>query len=303
MNETTVKKTVLLLAANDEYMRTLSEILQTEYLVDTATSAAAALRQIADHTPTLIFAGLRLPDMDGYAFSFCRQLQENAATRDIPLIFIRTQAEDAALGLAAGAVDYLDVPFDPALTRARARNHLSLCAYRQELERISTVDALTGVANRRHFDAVVEREWHRALRLGSSISMMTADVDRLQAFNDAHGHATGDQCLQRIAQTLAGELKRSSDLAARLEGGTFACVLPDTSTENAGNLAANTLNAIRALAIPHADSPIAPHVTISIGVVSLTPFSSPTPAPMMELAAQRLRRAKKAGGNRWVGNE
>ena len=171
-----------------------------------------------------------------------------------------------------------------------------LVAARDELEQLASVDALTGVANRRIFDAALLREWKRAQRGGHWLSVVLLDVDFFKRFNDRYGHGAGDACLRAVAQAVAAQCRRPTDLAARYGGEEFALVLPETDPEGVRRMLAAVLAAVDGLAIPHADSLCAPHVTVSLGAVSLKPPADGDDASAALARADRLLYLAKEGG-------
>ncbi|EAZ98461.1 response regulator receiver domain protein (CheY-like) [Marinobacter sp. ELB17] len=175
------------------------------------------------------------------------------------------------------------------------RQNAELNKTKRELETISLTDALTGLANRRHFDAYLEQEWSRALRQSQPISMVMLDIDYFKAFNDAYGHPRGDQCLKQVARALEQVMRRPTDLAARYGGEEFALVLPDT--QDAATVAEACRVAIQALGIVHEFSGVAPVITISVGVCSLVPTRKMSPAVLIQQADDALYDAKEAGRN------
>ncbi|WP_111415376.1 GGDEF domain-containing protein [Billgrantia lactosivorans] len=170
---------------------------------------------------------------------------------------------------------------------------------RDQLHQISTMDGLTGIANRRHFDAFIDREWHRARRHGHPLSVIFLDIDHFKEFNDHYGHVAGDDTLRAVAEALTGVIHRASDLVARYGGEEFVCVLPDTDLAGALRVARRIHEQIRALEIPHAYSTRSGRVTASLGVASGTP--APDGADYEELMAEadrQLYRAKRQGRDR-----
>jgi diguanylate cyclase (GGDEF)-like protein len=170
-----------------------------------------------------------------------------------------------------------------------------LVAARDELEQLASVDALTGVANRRIFDATLEREWKRAQRGGHWLSLVLLDVDYFKRFNDRYGHGAGDACLRAVAQAVAAQCRRPTDLAARYGGEEFALVLPETDPEGVRRMLAAVLAAVDGLAIPHADSDCAPHVTVSLGAVSVRPPAEGEAGSALARADRLLYLAKESG--------
>jgi len=166
------------------------------------------------------------------------------------------------------------------------------------LQDLSRRDGLTGLANRRHFDESLDKEWKRALREKDPLSIIMCDIDFFKAFNDLYGHQSGDDCLLAVARVLEAALRRPLDVAARYGGEEFVVVLPGTDREGALAVAGSIRSSIEALAIPHASSSAAPVVTISLGVASVVPATDSAAAEMLAAADQALYRAKGEGRNR-----
>ncbi len=165
----------------------------------------------------------------------------------------------------------------------------------QQLTNMSRTDGLTGIANRRHFDQFLEKEWSRAIRNKSPISLLMIDVDFFKQYNDIYGHVKGDDCLKLITQTAEKCINRSCDLIARYGGEEFAVVLPDTT--NANSIAQKMVMDISNLKIPHQGSEINGHVSISIGCCSLYPKKEAQVTQLIELTDKALYQAKDTGRN------
>jgi len=163
------------------------------------------------------------------------------------------------------------------------------------LEGLASSDGLTGLANRRMFDQTLEQELRRARRDRSSVSLLMLDIDFFKAFNDCAGHQKGDQCLRQVAGAIADQMLRSGDFAARYGGEEFAVILPATSRDGAVTVADRILASVDALRLPHPASPVARHVTLSIGVAAATGGGAPE---LIEAADAALYRAKHEGRNR-----
>jgi diguanylate cyclase (GGDEF)-like protein len=181
------------------------------------------------------------------------------------------------------------------------RHTRELREHRDRLAKLSTTDALTGIANRRRFDEVFDAEWCRAGRSRSPLSLAVMDVDHFKWFNDRYGHAMGDQCLAAVARAVSGMIVRHNDLAARYGGEEFACILADTDQQGAMIVAEKVRKAVEALGIPHETSSVSDHVTVSIGVATIVPAKGDTPKAFFEKADQCLYKAKEGGRNRVVG--
>lgn len=174
-----------------------------------------------------------------------------------------------------------------------------LDALNGELALLSETDALTGLANRRQFDRRLAAEWARAHRHGLPLALLLLDVDHFKRFNDRHGHPAGDACLRRLALLLGDAARRPTDLVARIGGEEFAVLLPHHDADAAEVVAWRCLAAVDEAAIPHGDSPVAPHVTLSIGVADLSGIAAgPDPTPLLAAADHALYRAKQGGRHR-----
>jgi len=169
-----------------------------------------------------------------------------------------------------------------------------------ELQRLATRDGLTSVANRRSFDDTLNTEWRRASRESRALSLLMVDVDYFKRYNDTYGHQGGDDCLRRVAEAMTGVVKRASDSVARYGGEEFAILMPATEPDGALIVAERIREAVEALALPHAGSEVADHVTVSIGVASMQSTNSGVPAQLIAAADAALYRAKHAGRNRAV---
>ncbi len=171
------------------------------------------------------------------------------------------------------------------------------------LSRLVRNDALTGIANRRHFEEAFEAEWGRGLRHGHSLGLLLLDVDYFKRYNDHYGHPRGDACLIEVARALEGCVRRPGDLVARIGGEEFALLLP--VTREVHGIAQLCRQRVEVLQIPHADSPIGPGVTISIGGGVITPAGHKTPRDFRAEVDHALYAAKKGGRNtvRLVGQD
>jgi diguanylate cyclase (GGDEF)-like protein len=184
------------------------------------------------------------------------------------------------------------------------------------LRRLSIVDQLTGIANRRAFEDALDQEWRRMMRHGTTLSLLMVDVDCFKRFNDAYGHVAGDRCLRVVAQVLAGKARRAGEMAARYGGEEFAVLLPHVDIAEAKKLGEVICASVRECEIPHERSDAAPYVTISVGAASIADLpklaatlsregtlpsaTMPGATVLVETADHALYRAKKAGRNRVV---
>ena len=173
-----------------------------------------------------------------------------------------------------------------------------LVAAKDQLQRLATEDALTGIPNRRKFEDVVDHEWRRAQRDGHRITIAMLDVDFFKRYNDRYGHAGGDECLRAVAQAVAAQCTRPMDLVARYGGEEFVMVLPEIDAEGVRAILRNVLAAVDAQAIEHADSTAAPHVTVSMGAVTVRPGPHDDLHGALEAADALLYQSKEGGRHR-----
>ena len=294
--------------------------------VRTADSAAAALRQLAMEHPSgtdgdidLILSDISMPEIDGV--ELCRRIKTTPSLHDTPIIMVTgsTELADLERAFAVGAMDYITKPVRKVELLARVRSALRLkremddrkarerelvevtrrlAAANAQLELVASLDGLTGIPNRRHFDTVLDVECRRAARNRTWLSLLLLDIDYFKAYNDTHGHQAGDACLQRVAQCLQASARRPADLAARYGGEEFALVLPDTPLAGAAALAEVLRTQIEALGVAHGASAVSTRVTVSLGVATALPAPRSSPITLIAAADQALYQAKHAGRNR-----
>ncbi|WP_263354374.1 GGDEF domain-containing protein [Acidicapsa acidisoli] len=168
---------------------------------------------------------------------------------------------------------------------------------RDRLEAISLQDGLTGIANRRHFDQVLESEWLRAMRTLDPLSLLLIDLDYFKNLNDTYGHPHGDRCLIEVATALSAVAARSGDLVARYGGEEFAAILPATTREAAEAIASKMRVAIHDLKIKN-QTEIGSLLSTSIGISTYVSQEVGSPAMLIETSDQALYKAKQNGRNR-----
>ncbi len=279
-------------------IRVLSRMLvDDEHEISAATGGRQALKLAASCAPDLILLDVMMPEMDGY--QVCAALKADPLLRTIPVIFITalSDVEDETWGLGLGAVDYITKPFKEAIVRVRVKSHLELKRQRDILERLSHFDGLTGIPNRRAFDARLEEEWRRSLRSGDPLGAAMIDVDLFKQYNDAHGHLDGDGCLRAVASALTTVLNRGGDFVARYGGEEFVCLFSGMDDAALRAVAEKIRAGVEGLRIPHGASPISPWVTVSIGAALQQPEPKTSPARLIEAADLQLFAAKGQGRN------
>jgi diguanylate cyclase (GGDEF)-like protein len=165
----------------------------------------------------------------------------------------------------------------------------------EQLEHLSTTDALTGLANRRAFDQCLLSEWQRSARSQQPLSLLMIDIDHFKRYNDHYGHLAGDACLRQIAGILFDCAQRSGELVVRFGGEEFALLLPGTDGETACVVARRCMDELARAQISHANSPVSPWLTCSIGVATVVANQELIPESLVRCADEALYRVKSAG--------
>ncbi|MBP0580314.1 diguanylate cyclase [Labrys sp. LIt4] len=319
----TAQRSVMVLLVDDQLMvgeairRALID--ETEIELHYCSNPLEALAVAKRVKPTVILQDLVMPNMNG--LTLVRQYRADPATKAIPVIVLSTEEEATVKSEAfrIGANDYLVKLPDRIELIARIRYHSAAYltqiqrdeAYRAlrrsqqelmetnlELQRLTNVDGLTGLSNRRYFDQYLDTEWRQAMRAREPISLLIIDVDHFKQYNDTYGHLAGDEVLKTVATAVRGTFQRPKDLAVRMGGEEFAVVLPQTLAGDLAFLADKVVQAIEALGLPHAASPIADKVTISVGGATHIPAGDDQPERLIEAADKAMYEAKRSGRNR-----
>ncbi|PKM37024.1 MAG: hypothetical protein CVV06_08025 [Gammaproteobacteria bacterium HGW-Gammaproteobacteria-10] len=181
--------------------------------------------------------------------------------------------------------------------RVRRLAEADLQKANEELQRLATVDGLTQIANRRCFDDYLAQECRRLERDNAPLALILCDIDHFKLFNDHYGHQAGDECLIKVAQAIAGALRRPADLAARYGGEEFAVVMPRTGAPGALQVGKLIQHAVADLQIPHLGSEANGFVTVSIGIATANPFHECPPESLIKTADVALYQVKENGRN------
>jgi diguanylate cyclase (GGDEF)-like protein len=228
---------ILVVDDDDDGRDALAALLEAHgYGVMRARDGGEALRTTERESPSLVISDVVMPVLDG--FELVRALRARPSSADVPVILLTGHDETRRRveGLDLGADDFVAKPVAPAELLARVRVHMRHVQRRRELERRVHVDPLTEVLNRRGVMASLRREFERALRGGTPLSVLVLDVDAFKQLNDTCGHAAGDAALVRIARALT-EAVRAVDLVGRLGGDEFIVIVPGGDQATARALA------------------------------------------------------------------
>ena len=280
-----------------------------------ALAAAKRLR------PTVILQDLVMPAVNG--LDLVREYRADLETQAIPIIVLSTKEEASVKSEAfrLGANDYLVKLPDRIELIARIRYHSRAYvthiqrdeAYRAlrqsqqelmeinlELQRLTNVDGLTGLSNRRYFEEYFETEWAQATRAQEPISLLMVDIDHFKQYNDTYGHLAGDEVLRSVAQAVKACFRRPRDLAVRMGGEEFVVILPQTPRRDVLALAETAVRAVEGLNISHGASSVSDRVTISVGGATHVPERGDPRLALLETADQAMYEAKQTGRNRAV---
>lgn len=232
----------------------------------------------------------------------------NATARSEYLVPIRHGHRlHGVLNLECARTDFFDsescAVFDAVADLVAAAIHFArmadeLTEANRKLQQLSMRDGLTGIANRRQFDARLAEAWARQGRDGGSLALLLADADFFKALNDSAGHLRGDECLRRLARICERFAVNKHDLVARYGGEEFVLLLPGRTLDDAITQGEALRRAVAEEALVHPASLLAPHVTISVGVATLVPTSETSPEHLVAAADRALYAAKSGGRNR-----
>ncbi len=260
-------------------------------------SGGVALAQ--SQRPNLILLDVEMTPMNG--FEVCSALKSNVATADIPIIFVTGNhgADNEVACLNAGGNDFISKPLIAEVVRARVRTQLALQRANNDLKKLSVLDPLTGLYNRRFMDEQLAIECSRHCREVSELGLAIIDVDYFKVFNDALGHQAGDAALVAVAAALQNAARRPGDLVCRYGGEEFVIVMPNCTEKGLIQYATHLQELIAALSITHPMSPLNA-LTVSVGMSSATPGLQFSCSDLIRAADQALYKAKSHGRNRSV---
>lgn len=327
LSSPTEKHRVLVVDDMPETVEVLVETLLLKgFDVIPAYDPKTALKIAMDRPPDIILLDIMMPEMDGY--EVCRRLKAYRTTRDVPVIFMTAlaQARDVVEGFSSGAVDYITKPYRIAEVASRIHSHLQIRRVQQRLERenqellvevrqlqermerqmvtlqelqeskaeffeLAMTDALTGIPNRRRFDAYLLHVWGELAREKMSLTLLLCDLDNFKQINDRFGHPVGDQYLQHVAQVLQ-EMVPASGIAARYGGDEFAVVLPGMLWAQGQAFVREVRQALEKRPFIPKTGSGAIKITISVGVAATVPSENLLLEAFIEEADRALYQRK-----------
>ncbi len=304
----------ILLAEDDPFARSMLEVILSDegYEVKTAGNGQEALKVFyGDNDIDIIVTDMNMPEING--LELIRKLRDDK--NDVPIIVLTSNREikTAVKAIYSGATAYLlkDENIEDTfvhsikqtwqhhmLEKEKQQLMKDLEQKNRELERLSFIDGLTGISNRRYFDIMIDKEWRRLTREAAPISIAMIDIDYFKLFNDAYGHLVGDDCLKKVAKALEKALFRPGDFIARYGGEEFVAVLPNAGLNGGLEIVRRMQSNIEALAINHVDSQVSDIVTVSIGLACALPDRGSGYASLIQCADGVLYNAKENGRNR-----
>jgi diguanylate cyclase (GGDEF)-like protein len=298
--------TSVLVIDDSKQLRTqILQILQRVSLFDhylQATDGIEAFKLVLNSPVDLILCDLEMPRMDG--FKFMAMLQTREELKNIPVIML-TGREDRDLkirGLEEGACDYVTKPFDAGELVARVKVQLKIKGLQDALKQsnellkqLSNTDPLTHLYNRRYLMEALDREYQRAVRKQSFLSLIILDIDHFKKVNDNYGHQEGDTVLAAVA-TLVKGMVRSYDVAARYGGEEFVVLLSETALPQAVTFAERCRCAVQEIAFAGKMSGLT--ITVSLGVATYPSARVDCVDSLFRQADEALYRAKQGGRNR-----
>ena len=267
------KSSVLIVDDSRLSLMHLSQILQDEYILHTATSGVEAVQVARSEQPDIILLDIVMPQMDGY--EALAMLRDTLETKDIPVIFISSldQGVNEEKGLKLGAVDYISKPYNPAIVKLRISVQLKIVNQMNIINRLSLMDPVTQLPNRRYFDQRLSEEWLRAKNENRRLGILMMDIDKLRSYNVHHGYKQGDLVLTAVADIITkNALLRPGDIVARWTDDGFVVLLQNADVAECNTVAENIRRAVEEKEI-HTEEGEATSFTLSIGGNSVDPSS------------------------------
>lgn len=293
-----VKKDRILIVEDDALnIVALSLILGEKYNLNICKDGLEAVEVARSQMPDLILLDVVMPGIDG--FEVIARLKDLQETCNIPVIFITglSNSVSEVRGLSLGAADYINKPLTPAIVELRVKNQMTIIRQMRKIQKLSTTDTLTNIANRRHFNVWLEQEWKRGAREQEPISLIMLDADKFKDYNDTYGHMQGDVALATLARIFKEHARRAMDLVARWGGEEFAVLLPSTCHSGAKAVAERIRRDVEEAVIMNSEGKPT-RITVSIGVNTVLPQAGQSFESFISETDLALYKAKQTGRNK-----
>ncbi len=306
------KKNIFIIDDEKTNIQVITTILKEKLMnISFALDGKRGLEAIARELPDLVLLDLSMPDMDG--FEVCKRLKADAATAEIPVIFLtaRVESENIVKGFSLGAVDYINRPFLREELLVRISTHLELKESRDlireqneelkiknnELYIMSITDKLTDVYNRLYIMNALTREFSKSKRHLTDLSCILFDIDDFKKFNDKHGYQHGDFILKETAQ-LVKSILRTEDYFGRYGGEEFLIILPGVTTNEARVVAEKVRQKVESAQYTIEDRSVS--ISISLGIANINYDIPLSEKELLLFADNALYEAKERGKNQTV---
>lgn len=288
-------------AIREQVVRTLREVNLFDHYHE-AKDGLEGFKTLIESKSDLVICDVDMPRMDG--FKFLQLVESRPELLGVPIIMLTGMMDfnSKIKGLEQGACDYLTKPFDAGELVARVKVQLKIKSLQDELKRanellkkLTNIDHLTNLFNRRYLAEILEAEFFRARRNKENLSLIIVDIDYFKKVNDTYGHQNGDIVLAAVAALSQGEL-RAYDSAARYGGEEFVLVIPGTSLSGAVLVAERLRQAVLEFSFPAPMEDLT--VTVSLGVATYPSPQVDSVDSLFRQADEALYRAKQNGRNR-----
>lgn len=296
-DHTEQKFTILCIDDESSNLKILATLLKADYQVIACKQAAEGLSKAVEMQPDLILLDVVMPEVSG--FELIVQLKNHPRLHQIPVIFITglQSPADEATGLKLGACDYIHKPFNASIVLARVKTHLEIVRQRRLLERYANIDHLTELPNRRKWELDTGARIKLSHTFVSPPVMGVIDIDHFKRYNDHYGHQMGDLALRKVSYQMAQYFESIGGALYRCGGEEFFFFLPIEEGRSVEGLLEGCLQSVRALELPHDDSPTAPVVTVSLGAAHCALASESEVTSALNQADQRLYQIKQSTRN------
>jgi diguanylate cyclase (GGDEF)-like protein len=291
------RDTILVIGNTTGDIDVLYDTLKINFNIVAEKNVKEAVSVAIKHKPDLIMICVPSPDTSG--FDVIVALKNTDQTKRVPIVFITewNEPEDEERAFLHVAADYISKPYNVPVVKARLNAHIRIGKDMKAIERLSNIDTLTNLPNRRYFNEYSAKEWARGVREQKPVSLCMMDIDNFKIYNDTYGHPQGDFVLQTAALVFSETVYRATDFIARWGGEEFVVLLPNTDLKGAEAVAERVRANVEKAEIPLPNGDIT-RITISIGVNSVQPKFGMDMAEFIAQADNALYRAKRLGRNR-----